>query len=393
MHTKQREVLGVVAAFALLLVPQAGRNDAVAQEVELGQPTATFGEAFGLITSVRELSDGSLYVADPLGGMLVRLDAGLTSMTAIGREGEGPGEYRQPDGIWPVGGDNSLLVDLGNARLTRVDAAGNLGDGDPIVVPSAGGGLGGMMMAIPGGTDDNGNVYFTGSAYTPEGVRDSIELYRIQPGTGEPETVALLRAPEMNVQTSGGGNNQNVSVQPVPLGAADTWGVAPDGSVYIARVRDYSVEYHRSGGGVRKGDPVDYRPVSIGMAEKEEWDDQRARNGGVGVSVEMDNGRRRVSMSRSTGGRADLNALDWPERMPPFATARIRIDSDGNGWVRRNLEAGEPAQYDVFDTTGRLVKSVRFPPERTLIGFGDGTLYAARTDEFDQQFLEKYDIP
>ncbi len=370
----------------------AGPAGAAAQEVDLGQPTATFAEAFGLITGVRELSNGSILLADPLGGMLVRLDPGLTSMETIGSEGEGPGEYRQPDGIWAIGGDNSLLVDLGNARLTVVDADGNLGDDDPIVLPGDGG-LGGMMMAIPGGTDADGNVYFTGSPYSPEGVQDSVDLYRVQPGSGDPESIALLKAPEMNVTTSGGANNQNVSVSPIPLGAADTWGIAADGSVFIARVGDYSVDYVPAGGSIRRGEAIDYRPVSIGMAEKEEWDNERARNGGVGVSVMMQNGRRQISMSRSTGQRRELNALDWPEAMPPFANSRMRVDSEGNGWVRRNMKAGEPALYDVFNTSGERVKSVRFLPGRALVGFGDGTVYAARTDEFDQQFLEKYDLP
>jgi hypothetical protein len=392
-----RKMMLSVAGFAMALAASgspAGPGQVAAQEVDLGQPAATFAEAFGLITSVRELSDGSLLLADPLGGMLVRIDGGLTSMETIGSEGEGPGEYRQPDGIWAVDGDNSLLVDLGNARLTVVDAAGRLGDGDPIVVPTAsGGGPGGMMMAIPGGTDRNGYVYFTGSAYSQAGVRDSIELYRIKPGSGEPETVAMLKAPEMNVATSGGANNQNVSVSPVPLGAADTWGVAADGSVYVARTGDYSVEYHAAGGRMNAGDPIDYRPVSIGMAEKEEWDAERARNGGVGISVSVQNGQRQVSMSRSTGRRAELNSLEWPDAMPPFATARIRIDSEGNAWVRRSMKAGEPARYDVFDTSGQLLKSVRMLPGRSLIGFGAGTAYVARTDEFDQQFLEKYALP
>ncbi|MFV1986629.1 MAG: hypothetical protein ACC682_05085 [Gemmatimonadota bacterium] len=380
-------------ALALGVGSSTGPAAAIAQEIDLGQPVASFAEAFGLITGVRELSNGSVLLADPLGGMLVRIDPGLTSMETIGSEGEGPGEYRQPDGIWAIGGDNSLLVDLGNARLTVVDADGNLGDGDPIVIPGDGGGPGSIMMAIPGGTDADGNVYFTGGVYGPDGARDSIELYRVKPGSSEPRVVAMLKAPEMNVETSGGANNRNVSVSPVPLGAADTWGVAADGGVYIARVGDYSVEYISASGSRARGDAIDYRPVRIRMAEKEEWDDERARNGGVGVSVTIDNGRRQVSMSRATGRRSELNALDWPEDMPPFASARMRVDSEGNGWVRRNMKAGEPAVYDVFNTSGERVKSVRFLPDRALIGFGDGTVYAARTDEFDQQFLEKYDLP
>ncbi|MDH3732432.1 MAG: hypothetical protein OEU54_02820 [Gemmatimonadota bacterium] len=385
---------GTLALFALFGSPAStlGPAAGAAQET-LGQPVATQAEAFGLISGVRELSDGSVLVADPLGGMLVKLDPSLGGMEKIGREGEGPGEYRQPDGIWPIGGDRSLLVDLGNARLTVVEADGTLGEDTPIVLPSGGGGLGGMMMAIPRGTDDAGNVYFQGSAYGPGGARDTIEVYRVDLAVGEPEIVTMVRAPEMTVQESGGANNQSVSVQQVPMGKADTWGVARDGSIYIARVGDYSVEYVRASGSSRTGDPIDYRPVRIGGDEKQEWDDERARNGGIQISVSVQNGQRRMQMGRSAGDRADLERQPWPDTKPPFTNGRIRIDSAGNGWVRRSMPAGEASFYDVFNTLGEHVKTVSLPDDRILIGFGNGTLYTARIDEFDQQFLEKYDLP
>lgn len=397
---RKRVLTTTAAAFAMAalgsFVGSAVGPIALEAQETLGQPIASQPEAFGLLNVVRELSDGSVLVADPLGGVLVRLDASLSSMEKLGSEGEGPGEYRQPDAVWPIGGDRSLLVDLGNARLTVVNPDGTMGEDYPIVLPSDGGGGGlGMMMAIPRGTDSDGNVYFQGSPYGPEGVKDSIEIFRVDMSNGTPEAIATVRAPEVTATTSGGANNQSVSVQQVPLGQADSWGVAPDGSMYIARVGDYSVEYVRAGGASRKGDPVDYRPVRIGNDEREEWDAARARNGGINVSVSVQNGRRQMSMSRGGGGGGSSNLanLPWPDAMPPFTNARIRIDSEGNGWVRRSMPAGSPATYDVFNTLGQRVKSVALPESRELVGFGDGTLYAARIDEFDQQFLEKYDLP
>jgi hypothetical protein len=366
------------------------------QEVALGARSAAHAESFGLIGGLRELASGEVLVADPLGGLLVRLDATLRTAATIGSEGEGPGEYRQPDAVWPIGADSSLLVDLGNARLTVIGPDGRLGETTPIVLPGGGGGgMGGMMMAIPGGTDAAGHVYFTGSAVSPAGIRDSVTLYRLDRATGDLSEVASVRAPAMSRQTSGGGNNQSVRVTSIPLATADTWGVAPDGGVFIAREGDYSVQYVPPSGATRQGDPVAYDPVRIGADERQEWSDEQARSGGVGVAVQEVNGRRQVTMSRGRGaaGSGNLDELPWPAAKPPFANARIRVDAAGHGWVRRNLRAGRAALYDVFDQNGRHVRSVRFPEGRTLVGFGASAIYVAYTDALDQQFLEKYPMP
>jgi hypothetical protein len=392
MHNQSNRVPWATRlAVAVVLACAAGPLPGAAQEVTLGDPVATRTEAFGLIGGVRELPDGAVLVADPLGGVFVRLDPTLGTAEKLGSEGEGPGEYAQPDAVWPIGRDRSILVDLGNARLSEVDGEGNIGDGTPIVLPgSGGGGPGSMLMVLPRGSDLSGHLYFAGSGFGPDGPRDSVELYRLDPKVGEPQKIATLKGPEITV----GGGAGNVSIDRVPLGPIDTWGVARDGSVYIARVGDYSVEYVRANGSSRHGDPIEYRPVKIGMDEKLEWDEERSRNGGVMVDIAMGgDGQRRTQMSRSTGRRRDLAGLEFPDEMAAFAEARIRVDSDGNGWVRRNVKAGEPATYDVFNTLGERIKTVVFPSGRLLLEFGDGTLYAARTDEFDQQFLEKYELP
>ncbi len=146
-------------------------------------------------------------------------------------------------------------------------------------------------------------------------------------------------------------------------------------------------------GATRRGAAVDYEPVRIRGGERQEWADEQARNGGVGVSVQVVNGRRQVSMSRGSRSAGDLDDLPWPDTKPPFVNARVRVDADGNGWVRRHLPAGEAPLYDVFDSNGEHIRSVRFPEDRTLVGFGASAVYAAYTDSLDQQFLEKYALP
>ena len=49
--------------------------------------------------------------------------------------------------------------------------------------------------------------------------------------------------------------------------------------------------------------------------------------------------------------------------------------------------------YDVFGADGRLVRRVSFPAKTRLVGFGTGTVYAARSDEDDLQYLERYRMP
>ena len=68
----------------------------------LETPEAAFDRAFSVVQTVREMPDGRVLVADPLGQalMLVDLDAGGAEV--VGAVGEGPDEYQQPDAVWPL---------------------------------------------------------------------------------------------------------------------------------------------------------------------------------------------------------------------------------------------------------------------------------------------------
>ena len=232
------------------------------RELTLGAPVATNPFEFSLVRGVRELSNGSMLVASPMDGILMRIDATMRHADTLGRKGRGPGEYIQPDGIWPLAGDSSMLVDLGNNRLSLVGPTGHFGDVMPLMT-GGDAGPGGMTVMIPGGMDAKGGLYFRGG---PGG--DSAALQRFDRATQKTTRVAMLKSAATHTEQSGEANSQSTRNFPVPLAAADGWAVSANGTVFLVRAGTYRVEVISPSGVHKLGAQVAYTPVRIGDAEK-----------------------------------------------------------------------------------------------------------------------------
>ena len=392
---------GVACVLAVGLVVGAGAGCAGGDdggaggvpEVQLGEAEAVWAEAFAVVSTVRELPDGRVLVADPLGQVVVSLDMEAGVADTIGGVGEGPAEYRQPDAVWPLPGDRTLLVDLGNGRLTVLSPELEFGVTRPYAIADAA--AGSMVVVIPQGVDAAGRLYFRGLPGLGE-MTDSAKIVRIDPETDHMLTVGMFKQPDVVREESGGATNQNVRVTPIPLSPADAWGVAQDGRVVVARAGDYHVDWIKADGSITSGPPVPYTPVRIGQGEKEEWrDGQSETGGGMEISASISNGDMRITAARSGAIDDDnaLNAYPWPEVKPAFYGRPVPVDRMGRAWVRRHREAGAAPQYDVFDGQGALVMSVALPMGRRVVGFGESALYVVRMDEFGLQYLERYAVP
>ncbi|MDE2652849.1 MAG: hypothetical protein OXI71_03445 [Gemmatimonadota bacterium] len=374
----------------------AGGDDGGAegvQEVQLGEAEAAWAEAFSVVSTVRELPGGRVLVADPLSQVVVSLDMDTGAADTIGGLGEGPAEYRQPDAVWPLPDDRTLLVDLGNGRLTVLSPELEFGDTRPFAVmdPAAGS----VVMAIPQGVDLMGRLYFRSMPAFDQNP-DSLKILRLDVDTEETDSVGMFKQQGRTREESGDAGNQNVRITPVPLSPEDAWGVAEDGRVVVARAGDYHVDWIEADGSVTSGLPVPYTPVRIGQGEKEEWRENGSETGGgLGIQVMQANGSMRITATRGAGGDDDDNLDDypWPEVKPAFYARPIRVDRTGRAWVRRHQRAGASPRYDLFDGTGALVMSVVLPMGRRVVGFGEGALYAVRMDEVGLQYLERYAVP
>lgn len=376
------------------LFPAGPLTGQAVEERSLGEPEVAFPEPFGSIAGLRELPDGRVLVADGLGQALVVADIAHGTADTIGSVGQGPDEYRQPDGLFPLPGDSTLLADLGNGRLTVLGPNLGFGPTEPIAREEQGR----SVFVLPRGTDRQGRVYFQrmgGLGGAGRALRDSAAIMRWDRARDRLEEVGRVKLQDRTRSTSGGPNDRSVMIRALPYSPEDAWGVGSDGRVALARTADYHLEWIAPDGRLSRGPAVEYRPVPVRDADKQEWLD--ALSGGLRVMVTVENGMRQTSFSRGGGGPGrqdpDPDDYEWPRTKPPFAGTGVAVAPDGVAWVRRHVSAGEPVVYDVFDHTGQLIGHVRLPTARRLVAFGADGVYLLRRDELDFEWLERYRMP
>lgn len=378
----------LAALVALALMPAAAEA-----QTQL-RVKSTFPEPFGYVSNVREISNGDVIVADPLGVLFARLDLGAGTMRQLGREGAGPAEWRQPDAVFALPGDTSLLVDLGNSRLTVVGPDGGFGATQPLTLGEPG--PNGFDVLIPRSVDARGRVYIESRPAPRPGVApgtDSLIVKRWSRGDAAATPLARLAPPAVSTSTSGGANDTRVRMMPVPYSPRDDWSAAPDGRLAIVRAAPYHVEWVAPDGRVTRGPDVAWRPVRIGGDEKRRWLDDLTGTG-LTMSVTSENGAVSMQMSRGgRGGRAagpTVDAFEWPDAMPAFRAGGTRVAPDGRVWVERWVGVGAPTLYDLFDASGRRVDTVRLQPNTRVVGFGrGGAVYTVRVDEDGLNWLER----
>ena len=90
----------------------------------------------------------------------------------------------------------------------------------------------------------------------------------------------------------------------------------------------------------------------------------------------------------------DATQYEWPAAKPAFTGQGVSVSAEGEAWVERSVAAGAPREYDVFGPDARLKRRIVLPKDRTVIGFGPGTVYVQYTDPDDElKYLEAYRIP
>lgn len=367
---------------------------AQARTIKLGAPTASTPNEFALINTIRELSNGSVMVADPIGGDLWLLDASLKNQRKIGREGGGPGEYRQPDAVWALRGDTTLLVDLGNARLSIFDEQGKFVRSTSMLLGTIDPSKGPPTSMMPRGTDAAGRIYFQGSPMGPGGPSDSIRVLRYDPATKRVDSLARIKGPETARTESGSEGEREVRIRPVPLSGGDGWAVSRAGALALGRAGSYRVEWLDAKGVRVIGPPVPYERVRVGSAEKKEWAAEQMLRGGVGMALEDNNGQVSVSFTRNRLDREpSTDGLPFPSYKPPFDNATMVVDLTGRVWVQRHLSAGQAPQYDVIAADGKHIASVVFPKGRRIVGFGTKGMYVTAIDNDGLQSIERYAPP
>lgn len=381
MNWSQRVLLGAV------LLPTVG----VAQQpLALPKPDAAYAEPFTQIASIRELRDGRVLVVDRRDRLVLLLDLRRGTAQRVGREGTGPGEYMQPGRLFALPSDTTAIYDGPSRRFVLVGPDGKAGDAFRVELAT---GAGQRRGGVPKSSDARGRIFTEGSHYVVGELRaaDSTAVARFDRAAPKGDTLAWVHLDKETIQIRslpGGGSSVTNGVR--AFASRDDWVALADGGVAVVRVADYHVDWYspsgeRTAGPTVKADVIPVSDADKAHAKKELLAAMRAsmpRNGGS------------AGAAPPPTDPVGLPELTFPELKPPFEIGHVFARPNGEVWVLRSRRANDPvAIYDVFTRTGGMIGRVSFPPRTRLVGFGNATVYAARLDEDDLQYLERWSLP
>jgi hypothetical protein len=104
--------------------PEWGSNVRVIEELRIGALDGPDEYIFGYIVSIAAREDGAIFVYDVQVPIIRRYSAAGQHVRDIGREGQGPGEYRYVAGMQTLGDGRLAVLDGGNARVNVYDSTG-----------------------------------------------------------------------------------------------------------------------------------------------------------------------------------------------------------------------------------------------------------------------------
>lgn len=325
--------------------PAAPNVPEVIGEVDLeiglleGPPVYTFGMISGLATG----TEGQIFVSDSQEGVIRVFDRGGTFLHNIGREGEGPEEFRRPCCI-SVGPNGDLWVrDSGNRRYMDLGgSAGSEGSGTTIRMNHSDGALYAPITFRP-----DGSLIDVGHTTDAAGV---LGLWRIALGrNGEVRDRELVEEPSpeslgtfVKDQAVTGGMARYYF--PQPYGPTFLVAHGPRGVWATAVSSEYAVTLHTGADSVEIRTSTGEGPA-LSPGERE------------GATERL-----RAYLDSGTGKLSDYPEI--PDRKPLLAG--LYFDETGRLWVELSVEDGEDRHADLYDGGGELVGRRTWPSRVSL---------------------------
>jgi hypothetical protein len=340
-------------------------------ELDIGEAEGAPESLLGRVRTALRRSDGTLVVANG-GTQEIRFyEASGRYLRAVGREGEGPGEFRSLDWLALLPGDSLLAYDQRLRRLSVFSPEGAFVQSSALE-GSPEGGLPHPMAAFADGSLLVKTSRALGSNQVRSGPIRSPVLFSRYSAVGEPlDSIAVLPGDEGYVKSDG----PTILIMSLLLGRS-TGSAVSGNRVYLGSSDAFQIGLYSPSGQLerlirRRGAP---RPVT-------------------------DEDVRRLREQRiDAGGGADwqrqvdqiLQEMPIPETRPAFAG--FKADDDGNLWVRETTVPGEPALWTVFDTEGRMLGSVRWPDYFRPTHIGRDFVVGIARDELDVEHVLVYGL-
>ncbi|MEX0891705.1 MAG: hypothetical protein WEB88_05995 [Gemmatimonadota bacterium] len=313
----------------------------------LGDPVVEIGRLEGdvpyllhRVVNATLLADGSVAILD--GSAEVRLfDAEGTWVRSFGGEGDGPGELRRPQHLWPVG-DSIAVYQGAGARLTVFPLDGSA---PRVATPPTDAGAAflsawhlGPAPVIPQRSTTSLGQRLAEATHAGNAV--SLTYTRLAPDGGPPDTLTTIaNGTEHRMEFTVAGRTLATMSQPMLQGSAQAAGGA---------------ERFHVGQGMRPA--VAVHDITGRRFREIQWDTTA-----VPVTTAVREHYIAATADRIVASAEDMARFPFADSLPHFD--RLATDSDGGLWVRRFALAPDTLvqRWMVFDTAGVRTAAAELP--------------------------------
>ena len=337
------------------------------------QPLVTIGvlegpeeyQLFQAFSAVR-LTDRRIVVANGGSREMRFYEENGTFINSVGREGEGPGEFKMLRAIWPARGDSLAVYDYTNSmRISVFDSEGTFGrtfrlDPASTSIPLAQDLIWGNTVVSRSGIYDSDEV--------TDGLRRDSSLYCTHSMDGVVlDTLGRFPGGEMYARSMGQGQSIGVSRpygrRPIAVASSEYW--------YFGSTDSYEIEGYGHSGSLERiiRRDVANRPVTQAL---------------------IDEHQRRLRESGNPEISRMWRDITLPETMP--AHGRMLADAVDNLWVQEYRINDEPERWAVFDSTGRLLGIVEMPAPGRVTEIGSDYVLGIWTDDMDVEQVRLYEL-
>lgn len=335
--------------------------------VEIGAIEGDDAYQFEQVQSARRLRDGRIVVANGGSQEIRFFDATGRHLLTVGREGEGPGEFRGLGPVEVLPGDSVAAYDWSLRRVSVYAPNGTFARSFPLDFTAG-------ALAPVGSFPDGGwltsrsFVFGVGDPGTAV-VQDTNAFLVFDPTGTLTDSIGRFPSFQYYVRTEG----SSAMAVSLPFGLFSDAAVAGNG-FYAGYAGAFAITRY-----ARHGAPElviraarDPRPVT--QADVAALKDERLED----APPEMRPGIERLY--------ADMPV---PAAFPAFGD--LKVDAEGHLWVADYRAPDEEhTTWTVFDAQGTLLGTIRTPPGLTVMEIGTDYLLGTWADDLDVPYVRIY---
>lgn len=305
----------------------AGNRWTARLDLRIGKALGDEPYLFGDVRGIAVDGLGRVWVLDNQANEIRVFSPDGRFVRAVGKGGEGPGEFRSPTGLARGSGGRMWVVDPRNVRVSVFDTAGR-----PVAEHR-------REWRSRGYTWEGG---FYGSGFLLDRVvsTEEADVLVRRDSTFAPLDTLLVPRPDRELSFFRVEYDRGSMMQKIPFSPWFDWAVGPEGDPWSAPGAPYEIHRLRGAGDTLLTVRREWRPPPVTAEERSAAVERLRERFGEGV--------RQVDLSRV------------PETKPAVST--VFFDTTGHLWAGVHVSGEPPGRhFDVFDPEGRYLGRLTLP--------------------------------